>query len=245
MIVREEERILPPSDSDPKDGVTAAHLQKMLMDLSIAHANELGAGWSDLQKLGVFWVVSRFRLRFLRPLRRGTKVFLRTWPNRADVSGVDRNFQVRDEYGVLSAEAMCRWVIVRTADGKPVKASDFPLLDSSGDYLSDRVWGAGCGDFPVPSGEDDRRLNRIVLPEDIDENHHVNNVRYVAFAEEAAAVLYPGRPPRREFGIRYLAPVFAGERLELRFHSADGILGCEGTLVRDRITVKAFRCRIE
>lgn len=242
MIVREEERILPRSGNGSGDIVSAALLQKILMDASIAHANELGAGWGDLQKLGVFWVVSRFRMRFHRPLKSGTKVRVRTWPNLADVSGVDRNFQVREEDGTLSAEAMCRWVIVRIADGKPVRASDFSLLDPAADYLKDRVFGPGWGDFPVSCGEESGLLERIVLPEDIDENHHVNNVRYVTFAEEAAAILFPGRPAWQEFGIRYLAPVFEGERLELRFHSADGVLDCEGTLVRSGVPVKAFRC---
>ena len=245
MIVREEERTLPSSGNGYGKNISAAFLQKILMDASIAHADELGAGWADLQKRGVFWVVSRFRIRFLRPLECGSKVRVRTWPNLADVSGVDRNFQVWEADGTLSAEAMCRWVIVRIADGKPVKASDFPLLDPSADYLPDRVWWSGWGDFPVPFEETDRRCERLVLSEDIDENHHVNNVRYVAFAEEAASVLFPGRPASREFGIRYLAPVYEGELLELRFHSREDSLGCEGSLVRDGRTVKAFRCRWE
>lgn len=242
MILWEEDRVLPMMPGTP---VLPSDLQKILMKLSAAHADRLGAGWTALRELGVFWVVSRFRMRFLHPLRGGEKVTLQTWPNRADVSGVDRNFRVFSADGILAAEAMCRWVIVRIADGKPVKAVDFPLLDPALDYLSDRVWSSGCGDFPVVRAESDRILERPVVSDDIDENLHVNNVRYVVFAQDALASFFPGTPACREFGIRYLAQAFSGENLEIRVHSEEKSLGCEGSVLRDGVRVKVFRCVFE
>ena len=69
----------------------------------------------------------------------------------------------------------------------------------------------------------------FTIPEDaLDENGHVNNVRYVQWMQEAAVRHYEsigGIPPTQAIGatwvvrshnIEYLRPAFAGERIELR-----------------------------
>ncbi len=153
-----------------------------LEDAAGAHAEALGVGLGDLRALGLAWVLAKMRLDIDRLPGAGEDVRVRTRP-----IGIER-LQFRRDFTVCVgdeevARAVTQWVIFNPASRRleriPLRVAALtpetpdPAMEDADIRPEDPAAGLSGPSFPV-------RLD------DIDQNLHVNNVRFAGFVLEAA-----------------------------------------------------------
>lgn len=158
------------------------------------HAEKLGVGFERMSADGLAWVLAKMRLDLYRRPGPGERVAMHTWPVGAERLQFRRDFILHDECGQVLATAVTQWVVMgvlsRRVERFPARVAALspdnpPLVRESGDIRIPVVPQGHSGpSFPV----------RLA---DIDQNRHVNNVRYVDFALEGAYAAGRIDEPRR------------------------------------------------
>jgi acyl-ACP thioesterase len=147
------------------------------------HAELLGAGLDRLAEDTLAWVLVRMRLLLRHRPGPGERVCVETWPVGVERAQFRRDFILRDTAENILATAVTQWVIMGTQSRRlerfPLYIAALlpeaaPLAQEKGDIRIPPVDNGAPGPtFPV----------RLA---DIDQNHHVNNGRFVDFLLEAA-----------------------------------------------------------
>ena len=168
----------------PDTRLRPTQLCNYLEDAAGAHADLLGVGLADMHKLGLSWVLAKMRLDIEALPGEGAAVQVYTRP-----VGVER-LQFRRDFTVsvgdhVAARAVTQWVIMnlssRRLERMPLHVAalvpEHPDMAMEGADIrpADPAEGLPGPLFPV-------RLD------DIDQNRHVNNVRFAGFVLEAAQV---------------------------------------------------------
>lgn len=178
---------------------------------AVAHSLDLNIGHDRmLNDFGVLWMLVRCRLHLLRHPQ--GELVLHTFLRTPNAALSNRDFDLFDAQG-LCGSAVQTWVL---ADANERKLVNLKQIDA--------LW-----TIPRPQPERTQTLRRInmpelvptaqwtVAPEEIDENGHLNNVRYVRHAE----ALTPGGALGLE--AFFDRECFAGETLLLESGRGDGI----------------------
>ncbi len=178
---------------------------RLFEDAARRHATHLGLGVEHLHAAGRAWVLSRLSLRVHAMPAAGAPVDVLTWPSRR-TAGVRaaRDFELRGLSGALLAEAASIWLILDLKSRRPTRLPaellglKFPSQDTQ----------VTCQ--PIPESSTPAvHFTRTVTESDLDENHHVNNVSYVAWSE-------PYLPPSpAALDIEYLAEAFLGDPIDI------------------------------
>jgi acyl-CoA thioester hydrolase len=201
------------------------YMQEAAFDASAAAGYDLGR----YQAMGRYWLVRETEIQYLRPLRYGDRVQVKTWV--ADFRRVRsrRAYEFRlagtDE---LVAHAQTDWAYLDLARGRPLpippemKAAFFPEGAPATAPARERFPAAS----PPPDGG--FRTWRRVERRDLDPAGHVNNAVYVAFIEECGWQMFAahGWPlariqpeglavVTRHHRIEYRQPAMLGDELEL------------------------------
>ena len=158
------------------------------------HAAKLGVGFDRMNADGLAWVLAKMRLELNRRPGPGERVVVETWPVGIERLQFRRDFIMYDDSRHILATAVTQWVVMGQASRRverfpphvaQLQPENPPLAQEDGDI---RIPGVSAGRsgplFPV----------RLA---DIDQNQHVNNVRYVDFALEAAQALGKNNEPCR------------------------------------------------
>ncbi len=222
MLVRKELFPVHKYEVDAFGVLAAPALSGYLSEIAGHHAEELGVGLDALMARGVTWVLSRLRLESPVAVRLGDELEVETWPSGLERLFANREFVVRrGADGAEVARATTQWLVMDLASRKPVRPAD---------VLDPRV--------PREAAPSAVALTRGKLPElrdwevqkrfhvryaDIDQNLHVTNTSYVAWAVEAMPreVWQGSRLAALE--VQYLAETRHGEAILSRLaRTADG-----------------------
>lgn len=108
-------------DVDQRGLLTPIALFAWMLDGAGRHAVQLGWGIHDLQRRGLTWMLSRFRLDIAALPSWGDTVTVHTWP-----SGIDRLFAMRelrlvDERGDALARATSAWLLLNHTTRRPLR----------------------------------------------------------------------------------------------------------------------------
>jgi acyl-CoA thioester hydrolase len=172
------------------------YMQEAALDASAA----AGYDMARYEAMGQHWLVRETDIEYLRPLRYGDSVEVKTWV--ADFRRIRsrRAYELRDvSTGELAARGMTDWVYldIETARPAPIPAemmgAFFP--DGPPDSRPPR------SRFPTPAPVSQQvyRQRRRVEWRDLDPIQHVSNAVYLAYIEDCAiqvAAAY-GWPPER------------------------------------------------
>jgi len=164
-----------PSMCDETSHMSIPAILDMFQDLAGIHADSVGIGAIELEEKGLFWIVSKIRLRvFKRPLVQEMLDAV-TWIQPADRATCERDFSI-SQNGETLAYARSIWAALRRDNGRPAHMADFypdsdfsiaPPDDEAFTRISKKFEGA------EPLGE--YRIRSV----DIDRGGHMNNVNYV------------------------------------------------------------------
>lgn len=172
------------------------------------HADLLGVGFDALYEKGLLWVVTQIRYEVVKVPAIDQKIIVKTWPLPATRLGFERNYCICNEEGEILIKGSSNWVVM---DAKERKLAMVGALYPEMDFCIDKT-------FPDRA----RRLKdfeavapiSVIIPDEstIDENNHVNNTYYAAFATDALGGL---KAPLKNFQIDYLHEVLCGEELKI------------------------------
>lgn len=166
-----------PSSCDHRGELELTPLLDHLQDAANEAASKLGASVPQILPLGFTWMLVKYRLRVARLPRSGETIALRTWHFPHGRLYSLRAFELYSgEIRLVRAETC--WVLVDLARRKPLHIEKaLPNLHEEKNPPIPFEFGK-----VQPCGEGPWRNTVGVLESDMDDNGHVNHVRYLDWA---------------------------------------------------------------
>lgn len=190
------------------------YMQESAFDASAA----VGYDVARYVDMGHHWLVRESEIDYLRPVRYGDSVRVKTWVADARPTRSRRAYEFYlNDSDDLIARATTDWAFVNTATGRPAAvppsliAAFFPDGDAPPALPRDR--------FPSPPAPPKKlfEMTRRVTWQDIDTAWHVNNAMYLAYAEDCGVKIAAafGTPMEHIFDTGF-AIVARSHRIEYR-----------------------------
>ena len=204
----EETRHVSYSLLSPDKTVSAADILRLCQDSAVSHTAACGYPLDRLIALRRAWLVLSMHVRFIKPITLSRNLCIQTWPFSFSRVSCPRAFRIMDaDTKEIYAEATSLWTYVNTETGRPAEIPE------------DIIEKYGEGEAPAlsyirraPQYEAvDHVADFRVLKRDLDTNMHMNNVKYLEYAEEAV----PEGETVSEIEIYYKHPALYGEVLSL------------------------------
>ena len=165
-------------------------------DCSTFQSEELGVGLAYLEKQRKAWVLYSWQVEVKRYLSLGEELQVCTFAS--DFSGMygSRNFLMKDGTGVEVAKANSLWVYMDLVGKRPTRpqAREIALYGIEEPLDMENV----SRKIVVPK-ECEEKQPHFVRRDQIDTNHHVNNVQYVKMAMEELPLDYEVSKLRVEY----------------------------------------------
>lgn len=226
---------LPTEAFDAQGNLLPHRVLDCFQQLATTHAEALGLGFEAMLSKNLLWVVTQIRYQVCAPIRPEQPLILETWPLPPNRLGYERCYRICDESGRELLRGNSNWVVIDTATRRLAltdtiyPSEDFRLEKTFEDRARRlKDFEAAEAAYTVTPGE-----------QHIDNNGHVNNTFYAAFAEEALGS-FPAAIGR--FQIDYLHEVLQSQPLTLytaKEDTSDLIKGVSGDGER------MFACKIE
>lgn len=205
-VIKVETDILNPSIFD-----LLKLMQKGMQDASITHADEIGYGAEKMNSYNAFWAIARLRVKIHKSLVNHHTYRILTWPNPYDAIGIDRNYQIYNEFNDLVITGMGKWVIINKLTYNLIKPINFELTKN---HLFAPV------EKTIPEGylrqlssdlTKKIKIDRRVSSSEIDQNGHVNNVVYLDYIQNAYFEVKRKNVDISEYQINYSESLFDAE----------------------------------
>ena len=159
-----------------------SELLVLLSDAATEDYNRRGLPYGVLAESGVVFLASKIAIRFFADIKGDSIITIKTWESSISGARFNRFYEIDDEDGNALAQAKAVWLAVNPNTRKILRPSAYPypelinLCDKEVDCME-------CGKVKLPENPIDLG-SRKTLFNDIDVNGHVNNTRYIAFAED-------------------------------------------------------------
>jgi len=203
----------------------------ILQEAATEHAISFKMGRTEMDALGVFWVLSRMKLEVLKYPQYGDSVKVRTRPAGVDKLFFMREYEVFDMDGECIARGMSAWVLVDQNTGRVLRVSQklpglsFPYEDEALEKL--------------PVAQETVETNKIRVEYcDLDINNHTNNTVYIRWAENALM----NAEKIRSMEVNYLVQTVLGDELTAVRSCEEADSDTVEILNKDEKTV--FRARV-
>lgn len=206
--VHEREMRIVPSGCERNAELRLSSLMDIFMDSAMLHAEEIKVGITEFWPRKLFWVATKQKIRFNRPVKLSEAVIVRTWPEEPG------NFKSIRYYEMLAgneqvAFGKTEWVVVNTDQFKPMKVKEvFPELDfcdrkvmeENFERIKDEGFNENAGSY---------RVRRV----DIDYGKHMNNVAYIRAIEGLFTTKEWEEQNFMEIEIQYKESVYEGDEI--------------------------------
>lgn len=178
-----------PSETNQQGVLRSDATANYMEDIATQHATALGVGLSALQAHNISWAMSKMRISFHSRPAANTSLTLKTRPSVGQHNTYLREFFFEDTHGKRCITAITWWVAFDLTSRKmtplPESLNTFP--QDSQPELESTITIPPIKRVPQTFNGPSFTIRRA----DIDQNNHVNNVRYVSFVEEAGLAYNP------------------------------------------------------
>lgn len=175
--VWEQNFVVSSYDVDPAWRLKLSAFFNYMQEAAVNHSYDLGVGYHDLEKLGMFWVLSRIKLKIKRlPAWRETVTVI-TWPKGRDRLFALRDFVAMDAKNEELIAVTSLWLLINKDNHRPLRmqALPVPLPENEGRHaLKERL-----EKIKPLNGGYEQSYEREIRVADLDVNYHVNNARYI------------------------------------------------------------------
>ena len=184
----------------------------LLMAQSVAtqHGEQLSVGYDILSRKRMFWAVIRHRVQITRMPHHGETIRLETWPMPPTRSSYPRSVIAYDEAGNECFRAISLWVLM------DIDKRSMVLPGKSGICLEGSVRG---NELARPGSLTPKPLrshrSRSVCFSDLDRNGHMNNTKYLEWADDLLPSDFHRNHSLKEMTICYLSEAWEGQELDL------------------------------
>ncbi len=170
---------------DLNDNLTISNkgILRMLQEAANVASSNVGYGLTDIERTKRTWILLYWRLKFIKRVSYGAKLNIKTWAKFEKKIYSIRSFEVYDDNNELVAIADSKWVFANASTHSIEKISD-ELIELYGEnpktLFDDEL---KCRLKLTPSANE--AYTYKVMRRDLDGNHHVNNLNFIDFANEA------------------------------------------------------------
>ncbi len=198
-----------PSMCDENSLMSIPAILDMFQDIAGIHADSVGIGALELEERGLFWIVSKIRLRISRrPLVQET-LEATTWIQPAERVSCERDWALSKD-GEQLAYVRSIWAALRRDNFRPGHMADFYPDSDFGIAPPDDIPFTRMGknfDDAEPLGE--YRIRSV----DIDRGGHMNNVNYVRAMLGCFTCEQLAEMDIRQLDMQFLLQCYEGETI--------------------------------
>lgn len=213
------------ADTDMWRHLRPSVLAGFLQSAATAHAGELGAGTRATLDRGVLWIIARMAVEVERMPGCDEDVLLRTWPGPERHTLFPRYYELLSPEGGTLLRASSIWLLMDAENRRMVPARD------AGIQVEGLVRG---GELPLPSrigrfpDRPAERSERTVRYSETDVNGHLNNTRYLDWADDLLSPEFHRSHILRSLLVEYRSEIRLGQAVELESILDNGTLYLRG-----------------
>ena len=210
-----------PSMCDRNSLMSIPAMLDMFQDAAGIHAGSVGIGALALEERGLFWIVSKTRLRINRRPQVQELLESVTWIQPAERVSCERDWALMKD-GEQLAYVRSIWAALRREDFRPGHMADFyPHSDFSIAPPDDVPFTRMGKNFDDAELLGEYRIRSV----DIDRGGHMNNVNYVRAMLGCFTCEQIEEMDIRELDMQFILQCYEGETIRfVRRPSADGIM---------------------
>ena len=203
------------NEADFKDELKVSAALSYFEEVASSSASELGFGYEYLKPKGYTFMVSGISCEFLRPVKCGEILTVKTWPHPPPYAVFGREYQVLSEKSELLLNATSRWCLIDLSTGKllsskVIEGQDYTTYNTNR-ALDFNQW--KLPKFSIEEGEFKYALK--ILNSEYDHNLHVNNTRYADYCLNCFSLEELSTMRLKRFSISYHKQCFEGDELRL------------------------------
>lgn len=226
--VRKERFEIKSFDVDFQQNLKPSALMQFFQEVASNHAANLGGGYDVLIERGLFWALSRLKVEIIRMPNWEEVIEIETWPCGIEGLFFRRDYIVYDKDQQVAIRAVSGWILVAVANLRPQRPSQLgiALPSNSGKRALDS--------FPerITTHTNLVAFHKTVAYNEIDQNLHVNNTRYLDWATDCFQMAHYQSYKLAGFTLEFLSETHWGDEIELRTSTSDlksDIEACELT----------------
>jgi len=202
----------------------------MLQDVASVHADQLGLGFRDLNKLDLGWVLSWVKLNIERYPAFGDSVNIKTWPRCKFKLYSMRDYSMQGGSGNILLNATSAWLPINT---KSKRITDTKKLPKKINYLPDMIAVNNLPDKIVAGATKEILFHKKFRYADVDINQHVNNTRYIEMILDCYHQDLYRVNQIKSFEIFFSAESLFEDEIEIARSSQDGFDIIQGTTTKN------------
>ncbi len=188
-------------ETDPFKHFKISSFLSIAQEIAGVSATRMGFGYDDLIKDNNVWVLSRVKVKYLRPPRWRERVKMQTWHKHEEGLMALRDYELLTEEGESIAVSTSSWLIMNMKTRRLKRTSD--ILGDKGMHCMDRhAIAKSCGKLTAPDNLEHIYTKRVRIS-DIDYNLHANNARYADWIIDAFGMNFLKEHPLDEIQINY------------------------------------------
>ncbi|KYG67755.1 hypothetical protein AZI87_00265 [Bdellovibrio bacteriovorus] len=183
----------------------------LLQETAWMHAENLGFGMKDMDKEGMFWVLTRQCLRMKRWPHFGENIRVQTWLRPPEGAFVSREFAFINEQDEEIGLCTTSWLAL---DRQTKKILPSQNLRDWNTLTHGRATGLTAEKIPV-SGEYQKLAKYRVRNSDLDINQHVNNTKYAQWILDAIPYDLHKTLLLKSYSVNFLAETHLGDEVQV------------------------------
>lgn len=199
-------------------------LLNLIQETAWMHAEAIGFGMSDMEKQGLYWVLTRQALQMKTWPRFKQSISIETWLRPPEGAFVTREFLIKDDQDQILGSCSTSWLALDRQTGKILPSQNL------------RPWEHICHDFTnglstdkIPVAGDYEKLARFrVRNSDLDINQHVNNCKYSQWILDSIPYELHKTLKLNAYSVNFLAETHLSDKVEIdgrKEASPDGVSG--------------------
>lgn len=161
--------------------LTYHQIAGFFQDCTLCHSEAIDMGFRYLEEINKAWLLASWQIVIKRRPQFDEKLTVRTWAHNFKKMYGYRCFDMLDEAGECIAFANSIWIYLNTQTMLPIKASEEEIAAYN---VEDKLYMDFAPRKINVSGEGIIKEAIRIRKDDIDTNNHVNNTKYIAYAEE-------------------------------------------------------------
>lgn len=196
---------------DFQQNIKPSVLMQFFQEVASRHAATLGAGYDALIERELFWALSRLTVEITRMPHWGETILIETWPCGSEGLFFRRDFILYDSDSNVIIRAVSGWLLLAVSTLRPQRPIILGLQLPANDGRKSLSY------FPERIATQTERLAFIktVAYNEIDQNLHVNNTRYLDWATDCFQLDHYMAKRLSGFSLEFLAETHWGDEIEL------------------------------
>lgn len=174
-------------DSDWHGNAKLTSICNYLQEMAATHVDKIGQGLQDLNKQNHAWVLSRLKIKIIRPAKWKETIRIETFPTGLKGIFGARDFRIFDTNNQIIALASSYWLMVDLNSHRPLRPHEVVKEMPIGNYAE--VFDTDLEKLPSLTQEASFIEEIKIHYSDIDINRHVNNVKYLKWLIDALPIV--------------------------------------------------------